>query len=135
VVDGISSTTAWCLWWRVSAGRASPTRVRWKKKDKITSQTRARKRLDMRQRTALRRIQSAHAERLLFIGAGTYSPSHPESDRSYRLASKLASPRRLTIAGSGRGFLARSSDRSGLLGDALDAASRARAYRPRPRAA
>jgi hypothetical protein len=31
VVDGISSTTTWCLWWRVSAGRASPTRVRWKK--------------------------------------------------------------------------------------------------------
>jgi hypothetical protein len=34
VVDGISSTTAWCLWWRVSAGRASPTRTRWKKKGK-----------------------------------------------------------------------------------------------------
>jgi hypothetical protein len=32
VVDGISSTTAWCLWWRVSAGRTSPTHTRWKKK-------------------------------------------------------------------------------------------------------
>jgi hypothetical protein len=31
VVDGISSTMAWCLWWRVYAGRASPTRARWKK--------------------------------------------------------------------------------------------------------
>jgi hypothetical protein len=34
VVDGISNTTAWCLWWRVSAGRASPMRTWWKKKDK-----------------------------------------------------------------------------------------------------
>jgi hypothetical protein len=34
VVDGISSTTAWCLWWRVYAGRASPTRARWKKTGK-----------------------------------------------------------------------------------------------------
>jgi hypothetical protein len=24
VVDGIDSTTAWCLWWRVCADRASP---------------------------------------------------------------------------------------------------------------
>jgi hypothetical protein len=31
VVDGINSTTALCLWWRVSADRASPTRARWKK--------------------------------------------------------------------------------------------------------
>jgi hypothetical protein len=31
VVDGISSTMAWCLWWRVYAGRALPTHARWKK--------------------------------------------------------------------------------------------------------
>jgi hypothetical protein len=41
VVDGISCTTAWCLWWRVSAGRASPTHTRWKKIGKRASQTRA----------------------------------------------------------------------------------------------
>jgi hypothetical protein len=43
VVDGISSTTVWCLWWRVSTDRASPTRARWKKIDKKakkSSQTR-----------------------------------------------------------------------------------------------
>jgi hypothetical protein len=40
VVDGISSTMAWCLWWRVHAGRASPTRARWKKIGKRTSQNR-----------------------------------------------------------------------------------------------
>jgi hypothetical protein len=34
VVDGISITTAWCLWWRVYVGRASPMRTRWKKIDK-----------------------------------------------------------------------------------------------------
>jgi hypothetical protein len=34
VVDAISSTTAWCLWWRVSAGRASSMRARWTKIDK-----------------------------------------------------------------------------------------------------
>jgi hypothetical protein len=43
VVDGISSTTAWCLWWRVSTDRTSPTHARWKKIDKKakkSSQTR-----------------------------------------------------------------------------------------------
>jgi hypothetical protein len=37
--------TVWCLWWRVFAGRASPTRMRWKKTGKITSQTRAKEEL------------------------------------------------------------------------------------------
>jgi hypothetical protein len=31
VVDGISSMTTWCVWWRVSTGRASPTHTRWTK--------------------------------------------------------------------------------------------------------
>jgi hypothetical protein len=56
VVDGISSTTAWCLWWRVSASRASPTRVRWKKIGKETSQTR--KRNSKEQQRRLNKIRS-----------------------------------------------------------------------------
>jgi hypothetical protein len=55
VVDGISSTTAWCSWWRVSAGKASPTRARWKKIGKKTSQTRA-KRSNPKTHTGSRRL-------------------------------------------------------------------------------
>jgi hypothetical protein len=44
---------AWCLWWRESAGRALPTRARWKKIGKISSQTRAKRATE---ETATRRL-------------------------------------------------------------------------------
>jgi hypothetical protein len=39
VVDGIDNTTAWCLWWRVCADRASPVCVVEKERKKEASES------------------------------------------------------------------------------------------------
>jgi hypothetical protein len=39
VVDGIDNTTAWCLWWRVFADRASPVCVVEEERKKEASET------------------------------------------------------------------------------------------------
>jgi hypothetical protein len=116
VVDGISHTTVWCLWWRVSAGRASPTRARWKRIGKRSSQTRARK--------DYRRDSSAVAENNFrsldpsgarpFIAGSrsdlTWRERHAVNNRSDRSAwDRLASERlvRSGLASDQRGLPAR----------------------------
>jgi hypothetical protein len=39
MVDGIDNTTAWCLWWRVYADRASPVCVVEKERRKEASES------------------------------------------------------------------------------------------------
>jgi hypothetical protein len=69
VVDGTSSTMAWCLWWRVYAGRALPTRMRWKKIGKKASQTRAKGySIDIIAAATADQNPSTAAPTLLFIG-------------------------------------------------------------------
>jgi hypothetical protein len=86
VVDGISSTTVWCLWWRVSASRASPTCARWKKIGKRSSQTRARKYYKELRRQQLKQFpvepHAAPASLLIYLGACVLenAPGFPKPD-------------------------------------------------------
>jgi hypothetical protein len=88
VVDEISSTTTWCLWWRVSTGRASPTRARWKKIGKITSQTRAKEELQETTDGGRRSIKNLH------VRATSLSPFISVCRRAFQVCTRFALPRR-----------------------------------------
>jgi hypothetical protein len=52
VIDVIDNTTAWCLWWRVCADRASPVYVVEEKRRKEASETEQRLRRELVTKTA-----------------------------------------------------------------------------------
>jgi hypothetical protein len=84
VVDGIDNTTAWCLWWRVCADRASPVCVVEEERKKEASESGS--------GSAQKSLSGGQPYALLFIGGLCLGVGARSTDQLFACSARNPTP-------------------------------------------